>query len=131
MLRKGRYLFRYTLRPLFFNGLRAVRGDVASFSFFLNDAVVREVVFPNSRMLSCRGRRHSHSVCGMASRGLSGAQRLVGVAAEEWLKGYGCHWSLQRCVVRFLLFDTLDIFGSDLRVKHLLGRPWSCRRIHM
>ncbi|KAF8297774.1 hypothetical protein TcBrA4_0066050 [Trypanosoma cruzi] len=59
------------------------------------------------------------------------AQRLVGVAAEEWLKGYGCHWSLQRCIVRLLLVDALDIFGSDLRVRHLLGRPLSCRRIHM
>ncbi|KAF8284217.1 hypothetical protein TcBrA4_0060280 [Trypanosoma cruzi] len=59
------------------------------------------------------------------------AQRLVGIAAEEWPKGHGCHWSLQRCVVRLLLVDTLDIFGSDLRVRHLLGRPWSCRRIHM
>ncbi|RNC38453.1 mucin-associated surface protein (MASP), partial [Trypanosoma cruzi] len=108
----------------------AVRSDVASFSF-LNDAVVRKGVFPNSWMLSCRGRGHSHSVCGGAPRGLSGAQRLVGIAAEEWLKGYGCHWSLQRCVVRFLLVDTLDIFGSDLRVRHLLGRPWICRRIHM
>ncbi|RNC52730.1 mucin-associated surface protein (MASP) [Trypanosoma cruzi] len=130
MLRKGNYLFRYTLLPLFVNCLRAVRSDAASFSF-LKGAVVREGVFPNSRMLSCRGRGHSHSVCGRASRGLSGAQRLVGVAAEEWLKGYGCHWSLQRCVVRFLLVDTLDIFNSDLRVRHLLGRPWSCRRIHM
>ncbi|KAF8277523.1 hypothetical protein TcBrA4_0111730 [Trypanosoma cruzi] len=49
------------------------------------------------------------------------AQRLVGIAAEEWLKGYGCYWSLLRCVVRFLLVDTLDIFCSDLRVRHLLG----------
>ncbi|RNE96395.1 mucin-associated surface protein (MASP) [Trypanosoma cruzi] len=128
MLRKGKYLFHYTLQPLFVNGLRAVRSDVASFSV-LNGTVVREGVFPNSRMLSCRGRRHSHSVCGGASRGIVAAQRLVGIAAEEWLKGYGCHWSLQRCVVRLLLVDTLDIFGSDLRVRHLLGRPWSCRRI--
>ncbi|KAF8278990.1 hypothetical protein TcBrA4_0107900 [Trypanosoma cruzi] len=72
-------------------------------------------------MLSCRGRRHSHSVCGRASRGLSAAQRLVGIAAEEWLQGYGCHWSMRRCVVRFLLVDTLDIFGNALRVRHLLG----------
>ncbi|RNE96313.1 hypothetical protein TcG_13064 [Trypanosoma cruzi] len=55
MLRKGNHLFRYTLQPLFVNGLRAVRGDVASFSV-LNGAVVREGVFPNIRMLSCRGR---------------------------------------------------------------------------
>ncbi|KAF8277456.1 hypothetical protein TcBrA4_0111800 [Trypanosoma cruzi] len=67
---KGKHLLRYTLLPLLVNGLRAVRGDVASFSV-LNDTVVREGVFPNSRMLSCRGRGHSHSVCGRASRGFS------------------------------------------------------------
>ncbi|ESS58804.1 hypothetical protein TCDM_12364 [Trypanosoma cruzi Dm28c] len=126
---KGIFPFCHTLRPLFFNILRTVRRYVASFSS-LNAAVVRHGFYPKSQMLSCRGRGHSHSVCGRASRGLS---RLSGwwVAAEEWLKGYGCHWSLRRCVVRFLLVDTLDIFGNALRVRHLLGRPWCCRRIHM
>ncbi|KAF8286767.1 hypothetical protein TcBrA4_0023570 [Trypanosoma cruzi] len=70
-------------------------------------------------------------MCGRASRGPSGAQWLVRVAVAEWLKGYGCHWSLRSCAVLFLLVDTLDIFGSGLRVRHLLGRPWSCRRIRM
>ncbi|KAF8283227.1 hypothetical protein TcYC6_0026090 [Trypanosoma cruzi] len=59
------------------------------------------------------------------------AQRLVVVAVAEWLEGYGCHWSLQSCAFCFLLVDTLDIFGNDLRVKHLLGRPWSCRGTRM
>ncbi|KAF8304713.1 hypothetical protein TcBrA4_0046880 [Trypanosoma cruzi] len=49
------------------------------------------------------------------------AQRLVGVAVEEWLKGYGCHWSLQRRVICSLLVDTLGIFGGELRVRNLLG----------
>ncbi|RNF03757.1 mucin-associated surface protein (MASP), partial [Trypanosoma cruzi] len=61
-------------------------------------------------------------------RGLSG---LVRVAVAEWPKGYGCHWSLRSCAVRFFLVDTLDIFGSDLRVRHFLEIRWSCRRIRM